>query len=44
VKVLSSARDAAIVASSLREVAGVEKVIVAQPGPAASVKLIRRDA
>jgi diphosphomevalonate decarboxylase len=41
VKVLSSAADAARVASMLREMSGVEKVIVARPGPAASVKLVR---
>jgi len=42
VKVLSSAADAARVASILREMPGVEKVIVARPGPPASVKLIRK--
>jgi diphosphomevalonate decarboxylase len=42
VKVLSSAADAARVASILREMPGVEKVIVARPGPAASVKLIQK--
>jgi len=40
VKVLSSAANAAQVASTLREVHGVEKVIVARPGAAASVKLV----
>jgi diphosphomevalonate decarboxylase len=42
VKVLSSAADAAQIASVLREVSGVEKVIVARPGLPASVKLIRQ--
>jgi diphosphomevalonate decarboxylase len=42
VKVLSSAADAARVASVLREMPGVEKVIVARPGAAASVKLVRQ--
>jgi len=44
VKVLSSAADAAEIASILRDVHGVEKVLVARPGPAASVKLIRQGA
>jgi len=43
VKVLSSGRDTAKIAAALREVAEVERVIVAKPGPAASVTLIRRD-
>jgi diphosphomevalonate decarboxylase len=42
VKVLSSAADAAQIASQLRDVPGVEKVVVARPGPGASVKLIRQ--
>jgi diphosphomevalonate decarboxylase len=42
VKVLSSAADAARVASILRALPGVEKVVVARPGPAASVKLVRQ--
>jgi len=42
VKVLSSAADAAQIASVLREVSGVEKVIVARPGSPASVKLVRQ--
>ena len=42
VKVLSRAADAAHIASVLRQVSGVEKVIVARPGPAASAKIIRQ--
>jgi diphosphomevalonate decarboxylase len=42
VKVLSSAADAPRIASSLREMPGVEKVIVSRPGPGASVKLVRQ--
>jgi diphosphomevalonate decarboxylase len=42
VKVLSSTAHAAQIASVLREIPGVEKVVVARPGPPASVKLIRQ--
>jgi mevalonate pyrophosphate decarboxylase len=38
VKVLSRAADAAAVATAMREVAGVEKVLIAAPGGPAAVK------
>jgi diphosphomevalonate decarboxylase len=42
VKVLSSAADAPRIASVLRDLPGVEKVVVARPGPGASVELVRK--
>jgi diphosphomevalonate decarboxylase len=42
VKVLSSAADATSIAATLGEVPGVEKVVVARPGPAALVELVRQ--
>lgn len=41
VKVLSTATDATRIAEALREVPGVERVVVAKPGPAASIKTPR---
>jgi diphosphomevalonate decarboxylase len=42
VKILSHAADAASIATALREVAGVEKVLVAKPGGAAATKMVDR--
>lgn len=42
VKVLSSAADAPHIASILRDLTGVEKVIVSRPGLGAEVKLVRQ--
>jgi len=42
VKVLSAAADAPRVVEALRRVPGVKATIVAKPGPAASVQLLRR--
>jgi diphosphomevalonate decarboxylase len=42
VKILSHAADAPSIASALREVAGVEKVLVARPGGAATASMVER--